>query len=56
MFTLINRIQLRACEKQLNFIEFGRKKNIPTILFGIGAQKFTNSCSLLFEMSMISGK
>ena len=56
MFTLINRIQLRACEKQLNFIEFRRKKNIPTILFGVGAQKFTNSCSLLFEMSMISGK
>ena len=56
MFTLINRVQLWACEKQLKSIEFRRKKNIPTIFLGVGAKKFTNNCSLLFKMSMISGK
>ena len=56
MFTLINRIQLWACEKQLKPIGFRRKKNIPTIFLGVGAKKFTNNCSLLFKMSMISGK
>ena len=31
MFTLINRVQLWPCEKQLKSIEFRRKKNIPTL-------------------------
>ena len=56
MFTLINRVQLWACEKQLKSIEFRRKKNIPTIFLGVGAKKFTNNCLLLFKMPMISGK
>ena len=56
MFTLINGVQLWACEKQLKYIEFRRKKNIPTIFLGVGAKKFPNYCSLLFKMSMISGK
>ena len=55
MFTLINRVQLWACEKQLKSIEL-RKKYISTIFLGAGAEKFTNNCSLLFKMSMISGK
>ena len=33
-----------------------KKKNIPTIFLGVGAKKITNNCSLLFKMSMISGK
>ena len=37
-------------------MEFRRKKNIPTIFLGVGAKKFTNNRSLLFKMSMISGK
>ena len=56
MFTLINRGQLWACEKQLKSIVFWRKKNIPTIFLGVGAKKITNNCSLLFKMSMISEK
>ena len=56
MFTLINRVQLWACEKQLKSIKFRRKKNIPTLFLGIGAKEFTNNCSLLFKMLMISGK
>ena len=56
MFTLINRVQFWACEKQLKSIEFRRKKNIRTIFLGVGAKKFTNNCPLLFKMSMISGK
>ena len=56
MFTLINRVQLWACEKQLKSIEFRRKIYIPTIFLGVGAKKFTNKCSLLFKMSMIDGK
>ena len=56
MFILINRVQLWACEKQLKSIEFRTKKNIPTIYLGVGTKKFTNNCSLLFKMSMISGK
>ena len=54
MFTLINRVQL--CKKQLKSIEFRSKKNIPTIFLGAGAKKFTDNCSLLFKMSMTSGK
>ena len=56
MFTLINGVQLWACEKQLKSIEFRRRKNIPTIFLGVRAKKFTYNCSLLFKMSMISGK
>ena len=56
MFTLIIRVQLWACEKQLKSIEFIGKKNIPTIFLGIEATKFTNNCPLLFKMLMISGK
>ena len=33
-----------------------RKNNIPTIFLGVAAKKFTNNCSLLFNMSMIRGK
>ena len=33
-----------------------KKKNIPTIFLGAGAKKFTNNCSLLSKLSMISGK
>ena len=54
MFTLINRVKLWACEKQLKSLEFRRKKNIPTVF--LGAKKFTKNRSLLFKMSMISGK
>ena len=56
MFTLVNRVQLWACEKQSKSIEFRRKKNIPTIFLGVGTKNFTNNCSLLFKMLMISGK
>ena len=56
MFAQINRVQSWACEKQLKSIEFRRKENIPTIFLGVGAKKSTNNCSLLFKMSMISGK
>ena len=38
MFTLINRVQLWAFEKQLKSIEFRRKKSIPTIFVGVGAK------------------
>ena len=55
MFTLINTVQLWACEKQLKS-RVQKKKNIPTIFLGAGAKKFTNNCSLLFKTSMISGK
>ena len=37
-------------------IEFRRKKNIPTIFLGVGAKKSQITYSLLFKMSMISGK
>ena len=56
MFTLINRVKLWACEKQLKSLEFRSKKNIPAVFLGVGAKKFTNNRSLLFKMSMISGK
>ena len=57
MFTLFNRVQLWACEKQLKSIEFRRKKkNIPTTFIDIGAKKFTNNCLLLLKMSVVSGK
>ena len=56
MFTLISWVQLWACKKQLKSIEFRRKRDIPTIFIGVGAKKFPNNCSLLFKMSMISGK
>ena len=52
-FTLINRLQLWACEKQLKSIELRRKNNIPTIFIGVGGK---NNNSLLFKMSMIGGK
>ena len=55
MFTLITRVQLGACEKELKS-EVQEKKNIPTIYLGIGAKKLTNKSSLLFKMLMISGK
>ena len=55
MFTLINGVQLWACEKQLKYIEFRRQKNIPTIFLGVGAKKFANNCSLLLKMPMMSG-
>ena len=29
---------------------------MPTIFLGVGAKKLTNNCSLLFKISMISGK
>ena len=56
MFTLTNRVQLWASEKQLKSIDFRRRKNIPTIFLGAGAKKLANNCSLLFKMSMISRK
>ena len=33
-----------------------KKKNIRTIFLDVGAKKFTNNSSLLFKMSVITGK
>ena len=43
-------------EKNREMAEFRRKKYIPTIFLGVGAKKFTNNCSLVSKMSMISRK
>ena len=42
--------------KTIKIYRVQEEKNIPTIFLGVGAKKFTNNCSLLFKMSMISGK
>ena len=42
--------------KTVKIYRVQNRKNIPTIFLGVGAKKFTSNCSLLFKMSMISGK
>ena len=45
-----------SLSKTIKIYRVQKKKNILTIFLGAGAKHFTNNCSLLFKMSMISGK
>ena len=42
--------------KKIKIYRVQKKKSIPTIFLGVGAKKFTDNCSLLFKMLMISEK